>query len=36
MSWRIGYAELYFAKEHYPAFSNQKFDEAIAWFDTVS
>ncbi len=36
MSWRIWYAELYFAKDHYPAFSNEKLDEALAWFDSVS
>lgn len=35
MSWWIGYAELYFAKDYYPAFSNQKIDEAIQWFDSI-
>lgn len=36
MSWWIGYAELYFAKEFYPAFTNEKLDAALAWFDAVS
>lgn len=36
MSRWIGYAELYFAKDYYPALSNEKIDEAFKRFDEVS
>ncbi len=36
MSWRIGYAELYFAKEYYPAFTMEKLDESLKRYDSVA
>lgn len=36
MSRWIGYAELYFAKDYYPALSNDKIDEALKRFDEVA
>jgi undecaprenyl pyrophosphate synthase len=36
MSWWIGYAELYFAKEYYPGMSTQKIDEALVRYDSVA
>ena len=36
MAWRIGYAELYFAKEYYPDLSNDKLDEALKRFDSIA
>ena len=36
MSWWIGYAELYFAKDYYPALTNEKLDEALKRFDEVA
>lgn len=36
MSWRIGYAELYFAKDYYPALTNEKIDDALKRFDEVA
>ncbi len=36
LSWRIGYAELYFSKLKCPDFTVEKFEEALQWFDTIS
>jgi short-chain Z-isoprenyl diphosphate synthase len=36
MSRWIWYAELYFAKEYYPALSNEKLEEAFTRFDSVA
>lgn len=36
MSRWIWYAELYFAKDYYPAFTNDKLEEALKRFDAVS
>ncbi len=33
--WRIGYAELYFSPEYFPAFDVPKLEEALQWFDSV-
>ena len=32
LPWQTTYAELYFCKEKWPAFSDIQLDEAIAWF----
>lgn len=32
MLWRVAYAELYFARKHFPDFTNQDLDEALADF----
>lgn len=36
MSWRIGYAELYFTPTKCPAFDVPEFQKALNWFDSVS
>jgi undecaprenyl diphosphate synthase len=36
MSWWIGYAELYFAKEYYPGMTREKIDEALVRYDSIA
>jgi undecaprenyl diphosphate synthase len=36
MSWRIGYAELYFTPTLYPALTTDEVAESIKWFDSIS
>ena len=34
MLWSIAYSELYFCQNHWPDFSKEDFDKAVAWYQT--
>lgn len=36
MSWRIGYAELYFTAKKCPEFDTVEYDKALTWFDDMA